>query len=389
MKKIKQKVSLLLMAIGFVVVLSQTSIAKAETVSTDENMNVVTKLDTHYITTGNEEDSDTYNSYFISSDGQMATPITITKKGTLYFAVATTSEEYPSVKIYADAACATTPLGSAYISSSNYDTGLGMYVGSSEAYIEKAGTYYIKVNQVANVLFMSQLFNGSDRTLKNKTWTASYTDYAHDDIYYKYKASKNGYLTVKEEFIDVDGSGTGNADITLCNNKKKEITENVYTTTSQKSNQAVFAVKKGKTYYIKVSSSYAYRIKSSFTSVADTSGSKKAKAKTLAFGKAATGLIFAEDKTSAVDYYKFTLTSACKPTFILKGNATGTIYFDVIGTNIYGGSGYAKINDYGYKGSSKIQLSDNRNLPKGTYYIKVYKDYDKDATGNYSITIKK
>ncbi len=388
MKKIKQKLSLLLMAIGFVIILSQTNIAQAETVSTDENMNVVTKLDTHYITTADEKD-DTYNSYFIASDGQMAVPITITKKGTLYYAVATKSEAYPSVNIYADAACATSALGSAYISSSNYDSGLGMYIGSGEAYIAKAGTYYIKVNQVADVLFMSQFFNGADRTLKNKTWTASYTDYAHSNIYYKYKAPKNGYLTVKEEFIDIDGSGTGNADITLCNNKKKEITENVYTSTSQTKNEAVFAVKKGKTYYIKVSSSYAYRIKASFTSVTDVSGNKQAKAKTLTFGKAANGLIFAEDKTSMVDYYKFTLTSPCKPTFIVKGNATGTIYFDVIGSNIYGGSGYAKINDCGYKGSSKIQLSDNRNLPKGTYYIKVYKDYDKDATGNYSITIKK
>ena len=390
MKEMKKRISILFMVLGFVAILCNTNIAKAETVTTDEDGYPVKAITTHYVTTGDEKDTNNFNYNYVTSDGQTATQIKITQKGGLYFVVADTSEEFPSVSIYADAACATTPIGTAYISSSGYDAGLGMYFGYGLAYIEKAGTYYVKVDKETTVAFISQLYNGNNRTLKNNTWTASYSDYNNKDIYYKYKAPKNGYLTVKEEFIDLEGDGIGNADITLCNNKKKEISDDVYVSTSDKDNQAVFAVKKGKTYYIKVSSYYAYRIKPSFTAVSESSGSKKTKAKTLSFGKAANGLIFAEDKTSVVDYYKFTVTSSCKPTFILKGNATGNIHIDIIGSNVYGGSKYATINSYGFKGSSKIQLSDNRNLPKGTYYIKVYKDsYDKETTGNYSITIKK
>lgn len=389
MKKITSYMKLFIAAFAFTFLFAGTDIVNAQTVATDANLASVDALDTHYVTTGTQKDTDQLNSFFITGDGQTGMPIKIDKKGGLFFGVAAGTTDYTSVEIYSDAACSTTALATAYIREENYDSGMGMYFGQAVAYIEKPGTYYVKVSDTSTILFMSQLYSGDNRNLKDKTWTAAYSEYGHKEIYYKYVPKKNGYISVSQEFIDLEGNGTGYAYISLLNSKKKAITDTVYTSTSNDTNKAVFSVKKGSTYYVKVEGNSAYRIKSVFTAVSENSGATKAKAKTLKFGKEAKGLILAEDKTSKVDYYKFTLTSAGKPTLVLKGNATGTIYLDIIGNNIYGGTGYGKINTYDVSASSKIELSDGRKLPKGTYYIKIYKDYDKDACGNYSIKIKK
>lgn len=79
---------------------------------------------------------------------------------------------------------------------------------------------------------------------------------------FKFKATRNGYVTVS--FGDLNGK------VTLLNSKKKAISDTISVNTgssygSAATKRAVFGVKKGQTYYIKVkASSYnpsAYQIK--------------------------------------------------------------------------------------------------------------------------------
>ena len=88
-----------------------------------------------------------------------------------------------------------------------------------------------------------------------------------ENIYFKLKAVKNGYITVTSKLLE---SEYGCNNITFCNSKKKPLIE------ENNCNKAVFAVKKDVTYYIKChTNTGAYKIKYKFNAVTEKSGTSK------------------------------------------------------------------------------------------------------------------
>lgn len=355
----------------------------------DQSYAEATELQTVVITTGDEADLGKTVTYAIQTTMENeVVPINIPTKGFLDFYVATNVTS--DVCIYTDASCTVKAGSSAYVSPYGDVVQEGVYGDEGYAYFEEKGTYYVKFEAPGTYAFSSQMFNGANRTLKNNTYTTAYSytngPYSYDskNIYYKYKASKTGYITISMEFL----KDYGNATVTLCNSSKKVISNDVYVSSSYNDN-TVFAVKKGATYYIKVSSSSEiYRIKSKITGVTESSGNRKTKAKTLPIGKVRKGVVLSEDKASLNDWYKFTLTKATKLNLTVAGNASsGSLKVELTSPNI-GGSVDLSINSVGYKQSTALKTYTTSTLPKGTYYIRVYKD-DKKSSGSYALKVSK
>ncbi len=227
--------------------------------------------------------------------------------------------------------------------------------------------------------------------------------------YIKFKAGVTGYITLK--FVSDSkllNAKTGErvmaeGDITLCDSKKSPIgvmeawySKKAYTG----DNARTYGVLKGKTYYFKVESWGGVKISANVVKVAKSSANSKAKAKNLAMGKSAKGVMIAGQKKS--DWYKVKLTKGAK----LKIEYTAKTM------------GYADAKQYGYQeaglrftfvmntkdgkwtaktdltplkpnNSVKITMRDEKygtlhNLPAGTYYVKV-EPINKKSSGYYTL----
>ncbi len=227
--------------------------------------------------------------------------------------------------------------------------------------------------------------------------------------YIKFKAGVTGYITLK--FVSDSkllNAKTGEpvkaeGDITLCDSKKNAIgvmeawySKKAYTG----DNARTYGVLKGKTYYFKVESWGGVKISANVVKVAKSSANSKAKAKNLAMGKSAKGVMIAGQKKS--DWYKVKLTKGAK----LKIEYTAKTM------------GYADAKQYGYqeaglrftfvmntkdgkwtaktdltplrpKNSVTITMRDAKygtlhNLPAGTYYVKV-EPINKKSSGYYTL----
>ncbi|WP_310602505.1 pre-peptidase C-terminal domain-containing protein [Anaerosporobacter sp.] len=391
------KVKKVLCSLVFALALLVTSVlapvnAQAAIIYDDSDVEV-TELATLVLTTGTEANREKVATYmFQTTMENEVIPIKITTKGYMDYAVAASVSASTDVGIYTDETCTVQAGNIAYISTSSDQISEGVYGNSGYAYFSKAGTYYVKCKTPGTYGFTSQMYNGANRTLKDNTYTTAYGydydkyNYDSREIYYKYVPTKTGYITVSTEHFEDYGSNN----ITLCNSSKKAISNEVYTSpTSTYSKKAVFAVKKGTTYYIKArTSSKGYRIKCKVTGVTESSGAKKTSAKTLTIGKAKKGVILSEDKTTTSDWYKFTLTKATKLNLVVMGNcSSGNLKVELTSASI-GGSVKFTISSTDYEGSKSLETYTSKSLPKGTYYIRVYKD-DKKASGNYSIKVSK
>jgi hypothetical protein len=389
MKKIKKFMCSIVFA--FTLVVSSVlgpSTAQAAILYDDSDAEVTT-LSTVLAATGSKEDLEKNATYTIqTTSADELVPIDIPAKGYMDFYVITNVNS--EIGIYVDESCTTKTSSTVYISSYSDQVQEGVYGEDGYAYFPKAGTYYVKFKTPGTYVFTSQMVDGGNQTLKDNTYTTAYGynydtyNYDSRDIYFKFTASKTGYATVDTEFL----SDYGNAYITLCNSSKKAISEDVYSSNNYVG-KSVFAVKKGTTYYFKVkTSSGKYRIKSKVTGVTESSGAKKSQAKTLTIGKVRKGIVLSEDKTSKSDWYKFTLSKATKLDLTVAGNASsGRVRIELTSANI-GGSVNVSINSVGYKTSTSLQTYTSSTLPKGTYYIRVYKE-DKKVSGNYSIKVSK
>jgi hypothetical protein len=255
--------------------------------------------------------------------------------------------------------------------------------------IPKAGTYYVKVSNlyadtsVVNSLAISfQLYSNSNPTLKANQWKATgLMDYTKP-VYYKFNVAKTGLVKV-----DFEAENT-NSYVALCSSSKKALTDD--TTVTGTTGVKVFALTKG-TYYIRVTSNaYWARIKVTQKSISDASGSSKTKASTLKIGTAKNGYLLLKDKTSSSDWYKFTLTKPQKVNLIVSGNvSSGYINYELSSPSISGSlSGY--LSDVGDVDTTKLIYQVGKKvyyeLPKGTYYIRVYKS-SADTCGNYSVKV--
>lgn len=248
--------------------------------------------------------------------------------------------------------------------------------------VPSKGSYYIGVySNVSSsnaegtagvgVAVVAQFINGENRTLKSGVQVAVGVKDAQT-TYFKFKATKTGYITAP--YLD---SNAGSYNVTLLNSKKKALSG-----ARELRYEPTFGVQKGKTYYIKVKSnanwSGGYVFKLTNTAVKESSGKKKASAKTIKRGATKKGTILAG--SGQADWYKFKKTSKKDATITFKGRTN-----DKIKIEFYQGGKKIATKTYSY--SDKERSFTMVNYPKGTYYIKVVRG-TKKSSGWYSVKWK-
>ncbi len=263
------------------------------------------------------------------------------------------------------------------------------YQSLDERYSYKAsyrlakGTYYVKVTSAyPDYDYLSFKYTlSSDATLKNKTYKTFYPGDSDCVNYFKFKATKTGYVTVVMR--DANNYATSSY-ITLCSSKKKALTDKVWVyTQSSTYTKAVFAVEKNTTYYLKVTDvDGKAAIKYTQTSISEKSGSTLKKAKSLSKSKTVKGTISAG--SSRADYYKIKLTKSQKLKLYVAGDAAGSLDIQVY-TAKGAKYGYAETAVYGV--NDEDVLTSYKKLSKGTYYIKIYRN-DSKSNGYYTLKWK-
>lgn len=309
----------------------------------------------------------------VPAKSSVVIPIKVPAKGGLWLVYAGGDNLYGTV--YKDSSCTTYQCYVGYFSSTKSNL--------KEASFSQAGTYYLKIENNSSIsaqqaVIAGYFFSGADKTLTSGKVNVTYQNDYNTWVYHKFKATKTGYINVT----------TAEADdytvyVKLLSSSKKALSNEIVTYSSN--NVASFGVQKGKTYYI-ATRSYAntvYNIKYTNTKVSEKSGAKKSKAVTIKKNKTIKGTMIANGKKSGYDYYKIKLTSSKKVTFTINGRASGIgdIKIQVIPASsrvkLYGNT--MNVPEYG-----SAKYTTTMKLPKGTYYLKVYK-YDKNSSGYYSI----
>lgn len=202
-------------------------------------------------------------------------------------------------------------------------------------------------------------------------------DTGSDVRYYQFTVKRPGVLQLLGTRVSSYGSYYG-LDVRMCNSKGKALDRySSYTYINQQnpanSRVAAFALNKG-TYRIKVQTGDVYSIATAFTSFKEKSGSKESKAVSLKKKRTVKGVLGLGESGKKADYYKITLKKPAK------------IYLDI---KAYGDRAYVEIRGaksnrtsiYGKtKTNKKTQVTTftcygrgRRNLPKGSYIIKISK----------------
>lgn len=210
----------------------------------------------------------------------------------------------------------------------------------------------------------------------------AYHDTQYNKRKYKVKVSKPGYITFT---IDVDGLNYAASRFALLDKNEKEISSLEYVEMKNGKIQHTYAVGKG-TYYVLVQNTLGVQaVKYKFTAVTDKGGSSKSKATTIKLGDKVKGLALVSDKTSKVDWYKFTLNSKKAVTVTVNYKVAGSLKVQIVdskGNELIGGYRTA------YAGDGTLKMLTNAGkLSKGTYYIKVYKG-DAESSAYYDIKVK-
>ena len=292
----------------------------------------------------------------------------------------------------------TVTLHSTSAATSGDKIGYSKYLSSSKvedtlyAKVKKAGTYYLKFETASynagmpqSVGFRAILYPAGGTLTKGKVFYGASPDNSGVS-YYKVTAPGNGYLTVSfpERLTDYSSFN-----IKLMNSKKNSLFTNFEYLSSSKAYKTTIGVAKG-TYYIAVKNSdNAYGIKVSFTSVKESSGSSKSKAKSISKGSTKKGIITAAQSATSGDWYKFKITKTQYVKFTFKVKANGGGSSGGLKAAFYqSGKTYpaTSVNCYGDDGK-EVQLytiGKGTKLATGTYYIKV----QKYSHGNGYYTLK-
>ena len=292
----------------------------------------------------------------------------------------------------------TVTLHSTSAATSGDKIGYSKYLSSSKvedtlyAKVKKAGTYYLKFETASynagmpqSVGFRAILYPAGGTLTKGKVFYGASPDNSGVS-YYKVTAPGNGYLTVSfpERLTDYSSFN-----IKLMNSKKNSLFTNFEYLSSSKAYKTTIGVAKG-TYYIAVKNSdNAYGIKVSFTSVKESSGTSKSKAKSISKGSTKKGIITAAQSATSGDWYKFKITKTQYVKFTFKVKANGGGSSGGLKAAFYqSGKTYpaTSVNCYGDDGK-EVQLytiGKGTKLAPGTYYIKV----QKYSHGNGYYTLK-
>ncbi|WP_312368856.1 pre-peptidase C-terminal domain-containing protein, partial [Lachnoclostridium sp.] len=254
--------------------------------------------------------------------------------------------------------------------------------------IPKDGTYTVtyelsRRNEPQEISFhvtYSEVLN-KDQTLKKGETVVGYLSSDLKETLYKITIEETGYISVKMETDSPYGSI---AYMSILDSKKKELEKEEYVNVQRKDTM-YYGVKKG-TYYIKVRSSVGiYSISYSFQKVKDNGAAKKADATALSLGgKAKSGVILADSKDTTAEWFKFTLKESTKIAINVSGNTNNTMRFEMESDSVNFIFNNLKITN-----NTKERTGTFTNaLPKGTYYIKVYKGTS-GSSGNYSVQVTK
>lgn len=244
--------------------------------------------------------------------------------------------------------------------------------------ISASGTYYLGVYsyitgsttvQAYEVIVGAAYINGADRTVTNgQTIAVGQKD--EQTNYFKFKATKTGYLTITE-------SENYNK-VALCNSSKKALSGYTYARYAP-----TYGVKKGTTYYIKAyagsNSDGGYQMKIKNNAISEKSGTKKSKAVAVKKNTTKKGTITAG--SSQADWYKFTVTSKKTVKITINGKTN-----DTLKAVVYKGSKNIGSGSFSYS-KSGLTLTSVGKLSKGTYYIKIYRGNSK-SSGWYSLKWK-
>lgn len=266
-----------------------------------------------------------------------------------------------------------------------YSDSLKSSNGYRATYRLTKGVYYVKVrySYADNDHYrIKWAYNANDYTMSNNVWTTVYPGNYDSTTYLKFKANQNGYITVT-----LNGADTycDSGKITLCNSKKVAISETewVWADSTSASKQAVFGVKKGSTYYLKLNNADGKTaVKYNLTKVSEKSGAKKSKAVTIKKNKNAVGTIVAGENKS--DWYKIKLTKKQVLKFVVSGGCSGYIKLELYYSN---GKKYSTYSYMVSDSNTKQTLKTYGKLNKGTYYVKISR-YDSNSSGYYKLKWK-
>lgn len=248
--------------------------------------------------------------------------------------------------------------------------------------VPQAGRYYVggyvystngtKINTNIQYAF----YDGSDRSISNGQSIAVGQKDAQTN-YFMFKATATGYLQVQG---DDNAVNRAYCKVALCNSSKNPLSGE----TSLRYAPA-YGVKKGKTYYIRVTASYnsngAYTLNAVNKKISDKCGKKKSKAVTLKKKKTKKGVIEAGAKSkNATNWYKFKLTKKKKVTINVTTNSN-----DALKITVYKGG--RRIGSKTVYNMAEGKLYSSGKWTKGTYYIKVQRA-NKNSSGWYTLKWK-
>lgn len=340
-----------------------------------------------------------YSESLIAGYGEYAVyPVKATATGKMYIDVKT-----PDTNVYGISSAIGTFDGSqlsyyenrtGYCSKGSTETGVGCYD------VVKGKTYYVGLKRISSTDYDTAQVRAyiipysNNRLLKaqSKYLIASCvkgSDNKNTSLYYKIKPTKTGVINVT---LKNYGSSSSSGYITLYNGSKKVRSEKLYFSSSSDSYKVRFGVKKGNTYYLKMTDTYGnskynykYGIKYSITAVTDRSISKKANAKTLTRKATATSTLFTANGTTETDWYKFKVTS--KRETVLSVDASQMRGSDQkLTITVYKGSTKVASTTLWAGSSNKYTVTYGSTYGKanaGTYYVKITKT--SKLSGKYKI----
>lgn len=202
-------------------------------------------------------------------------------------------------------------------------------------------------------------------------------------VFVKYKATKNGYLkfTCKD---DADGNGTAAYVTMYKSNKKTALSSADYISSSGSSEynaNSYYAVKKGTTYYFKITPYYTnVNLSTKFYTTKNQGGTKKSKAASMKKNKTYNGTIYAGTNDS--DYYKYKVTSSQKLNIYVNAKTNYGLKLKNSGPGVY-----TNTSNIMYYAPGSHHLSTSGKVKTGTYYIQI-SGYNKKSTGYYTLKWK-
>mgnify|MGYP003279728899 CR=1 FL=1 len=223
-----------------------------------------------------------------------------------------------------------------------------------------------------------------------------YTNFDQDNSithYYKINVKSSGLLRFSGfgQYSTAYDTYSRGLTVKLCNSRGKEL-DSAYVNADSSyeySREVSYGVNKG-TYMLKVQTSDAFALTYDFKAFKEKSGTSLKKAVSLKKKKIKYGVVGIGESGKKVDYYKITLKKPAKIYLDIQGLSSGSISVKVTPAKGIRLSGSAYTSVYNNSRTMKLQTTSGGKLPKGTYYIRVYRaSKNPKVSGVYALKWKK